>query len=851
MKKNIINKIILILFVAVIFLVIKCSKSNAENNFVAQAYIDSPVYTTEIGKINLLGWVMTNDVDSKIEVYIDNNKSEIIEAKRVDREDVLKAIKGYGTEEENPMPGVNYVINAKNINNGIHTLSLRVISSQNIELIRYDQQFFFEKYKANMYLESPAQNGTVMSKTSKIWGWRMSDDPKSYIKILVNGVEQPQEKIVQSERKDVIKAIKGYGTEEENPTPGFEYGLDLSNLQDGDYELKVQTVAENGEVLAQNTRTITIRRYVANTYIDYPTQSIFKGDINVIGWVMSTDEKSEIKVYLDNVETEILEAKRVDREDVLKAVKGYGTEKENPKPGFNYTVNTSKLKGGIHRITVKVISRENKVIAEYSNNIFVEEPRARMNIESPDNSTVISKDVKIWGWAMCNYPESTINIYVDNKKYETEIKRTERNDVIKAVKNYGTDIENPMPGYEATIDFREALDGIHKIRVEVLSSDGTKLTENTRNVRLKKYNTMIYVEEPTKRVYDTDTINVGGWYMSELKEKNLVIRLDDKIIENVSLGERQDVIDAIKDCGDAESNLMPGFYTEIDISGYVKGNHELKIQVVSDANNEIIEEQIVPISFINKIKKEVITYGYSGAYVLGAQGGSELQCYKFGDGPNVFFATFCVHGYEDSWKADGEVLINIANKFYDKLITDQEADLAAKWTIYVFPEVNPDGRRMGYTGDGPGRTTIYSRTGRGIDINRSWQTGSEYVTYNSNRNYNGTEGFQAFEAEYLRNFLLEHKSKNGQTVLVDLHGWEDQLIGNEEICQYYKEQYPSCSTRNYGNYGVQYIISWARLNLGAKTALIEMPKARNDMQVLQMNLYERYIDATFNMLRGV
>ena len=38
--------------------------------------------------------------------------------------------------------------------------------------------------------------------------------------------------------------------------------------------------------------------------------------------------------------------------------------------------------------------------------------------------------------------------------------------------------------------------------------------------------------------------------------------------------------------------------------------------------------------------------------------------------------------------------------------------------------------------------------------------------------------------------MLKNKSQNGQTVLVDLHGWTQQLIGNEEICSYYEKQFP-------------------------------------------------------------
>ena len=259
----------------------------------------------------------------------------------------------------------------------------------------------------------------------------------------------------------------------------------------------------------------------------------------------------------------------------------------------------------------------------------------------------------------------------------------------------------------------------------------------------------------------------------------------------------------------------------------------------------------ISIDYFFKIIYETGTYGFSGAAVRGVAGGSALQYLRVGNGNNVLFATFCVHGFEDSWPQDGTVLVDIADKFYNRLVNDKDEDLAKKWTIYILREVNPDGRMLGTTNNGPGRTTLYSSIGRGMDINRCWQTGSYYKRYTDNRNYNGTAGFQAYESAYLRDFMLSHKSTNGQTVVVDLHGWEDQLIGNSQICNYYKQQFPSCSTKNYESYGTQYLITWARQNLGAKAALVELPLARDWVQVNNMDLANKYINATLNMLRGI
>ena len=259
----------------------------------------------------------------------------------------------------------------------------------------------------------------------------------------------------------------------------------------------------------------------------------------------------------------------------------------------------------------------------------------------------------------------------------------------------------------------------------------------------------------------------------------------------------------------------------------------------------------INVDYFFKTDNHTGTYGYSGAIVQGKSGGSDLMYYKWGNGANVMFATFCVHGFEDSWGRDGSYLVKTADKFYQTLIQNADKELAKKWTIYILREVNPDGRRLGNSNVGPGRRTLYSKVGKGIDINRAWQTESTYKRYTDSRNYNGTAPDQAYEAEYLKNFLLSRKSTTAQNVLVDLHGWENQLIGNEQICNYYKQQYPSCSTRSYGKYGTQYLIAWARQNLGAKTALVELPKKGSEQEADNNRLSERYIDATINMLKGI
>ena len=286
--------------------------------------------------------------------------------------------------------------------------------------------------------------------------------------------------------------------------------------------------------------------------------------------------------------------------------------------------------------------------------------------------------------------------------------------------------------------------------------------------------------------------------------------------------------------------------------GQSKRLEAIQIRIISKENDSNSQEE-------PKFERQEGTYGKTGLNVAD-KGGSELKYLKYGTGKNVFFATFAIHGYEDKWDKDGYELIEIANNFYNKLLEDKDYDLAEKWTIYIFPGVNQDGLQEGSTNNGPGRTTLYSQApqNKGIDLNRCWQIGSTYEKFTSDRNYNGDIGFQAYEAQALRDFMLKNKSKDGQTILVDLHGWTQQLIGDENICSYYEQQFPENNKRSVGRYGSGYMISWGRTYLGsqgrpAKTALIELPRdgVKNHQSVIDKDFSNRYINATMKMLEKI
>ena len=87
---------------------------------------------------------------------------------------------------------------------------------------------------------------------------------------------------------------------------------------------------------------------------------------------------------------------------------------------------------------------------------------------------------------MSNDAKATIKIYLnDQEQSQDQIKRVARPDVLKAIKGYGTKIENPNPGFQYTINCANYTDGTYTLKVVVLSEEGKTLTHYRRNIYLK------------------------------------------------------------------------------------------------------------------------------------------------------------------------------------------------------------------------------------------------------------------------------------------------------------------------------------------------------------------------------
>lgn len=431
-------------------------------------WIDNPNTShKEYKNLNVTGWVLSSSKDAKIEAYIDDNKiSEQI--KRVQRPDVLNAISGYGGRNKNTTPGFNTNVNISNLKSGTHKFSIKAYSQSGELLQTKEVNFTIRNPETLLQSDYPVNNQSV--KTSlHVQGWTMSEDSKNKVEVILNGTTYQTQRQV---RPDVLNAIKGYGGSSTNSKPGYTVDIDTTGIKDGTHNITTRVVSELGQVLNQETRKISIHKYIGLVNIDEPMVTMVNtSTIKVQGWELSENKNSTVKIYIDNrqMSTTIT---RQERKDVLNAVKGYGGAAKNATPGFLATVNVSNLSEGKHTIKVTsfsnlgdTIASSEKTIQIYHNKYFgidVSKWQGTINFDKLTASKkidfMIAKSGEYWESKKAfqldsqferNYSEAKkrkipFGTYLYSYATSVEKARTEANELVRYLKKTGKTFELPI-----------------------------------------------------------------------------------------------------------------------------------------------------------------------------------------------------------------------------------------------------------------------------------------------------------------------------------------------------------------------------------------------------------------------
>ena len=295
-----------------------------------------------------------------------------------------------------------------------------------------------------------------------------------------------------------------------------------------------------------------------------------------------------------------------------------------------------------------------------------------------------------------------------------------------------------------------------------------------------------------------------------------------------------------------------GVLTGDDIYGTFRPNSNIRRSELAAILVRLVRPEYRKIFTLTPLPQEVIetiVYGKSGA-------GRELKAYRYGDGSNVLVAAFAIHGWEDNFNRDGQLLVDTAHDLMEAL--EQNYDALIKegdWSVYVLPCLNPDGLYDGWTCNGPGRCTTYRLDangnnvyGPGIDLNRSFPY--RYQSRSDDRNYNGSAPLQAREAQALAKFVQSVKG-SGSNVLIDTHGWYRQTIvsGGESgpVYRAFNRYFPQNRYTSLAG-GSGYFASWAAYVEDYDACLFEFPDVSSTRDFENKGYGEDYVNAICWML---
>ena len=529
--------------------------------------------------LKIQGWIMSTVSNTNIEMYIDDTKIENIE--RQVRPDVIKAVQGYGDATTNPTPGFYKVHNIESLSYGSHTLKLKLLDSNN-NVIKEETRVFKKKSPESLInIDYPSTNQEVTN-SLRIQGWVMSTVSNANVEVYVDDIKV--EDIERKARPDVIKAIDGYGDITTNPTPGIYKIHDIESLSYGNHTLKVKVSDSNNNVIKEETRTFKKKTPETLINIDYPSiNQEVTNSLRIQGWVMSTASDTNVEVYVDDIKVEDIERKT--RPDVIKAIDGYGDITTNPTPGIYKIHNIETLSYGNHTLKVSVLDKYKNEI-QYSTVKFKKtKPKSIITIDNPTN--IAYRNVLITGWYLAMENNTHAEVYFDDTKIESVIP-IKRDDAINAYSEYKTYMENQKPGYTASYDATSLKDGNHKITIKVINdTNNDVISTSSKTFTLQKYKGKLTLDFPSVANINKD-FSIVGWEMSELDNSYLKVYIDNRDISNtINRFERQDVINNIKDYGDASVNAMPGFTTNVAISSIGEGKHTIKIDLYTKLNEKI------------------------------------------------------------------------------------------------------------------------------------------------------------------------------------------------------------------------------------------------------------------------
>lgn len=257
------------------------------------------------------------------------------------------------------------------------------------------------------------------------------------------------------------------------------------------------------------------------------------------------------------------------RQDVCNV---YPTAKSCPNVGYSIWVNTAKLAGGNHTITVTAVDTHGDSTAS-SRTFKVQQAITYYAIDVPSSSGTYLGQQLFAGWALDNaFAISSVAISIDGIGYGNAVYGNNRQDACNAV---GNGPGCPNVGWSILVDTAKLSGGTHTFAVMVTTADGRQ-TYGTRVFTVQQAYTNIGIGLPLANQTYVGSQLFSGWALDDaFPISSVALSIDGVSLGNASYGgARQDVC-----------NVYPGrpgcpnvgWSLGVNLNSFPAGNHTLTV----------------------------------------------------------------------------------------------------------------------------------------------------------------------------------------------------------------------------------------------------------------------------------
>lgn len=162
----------------------------------------------------------------------------------------------------------------------------------------------------------------------------------------------------------------------------------------------------------------------------------------------------------------------------------------------------------------------------------------------------------------------------------------------------------------------------------------------------------------------------------------------------------------------------------------------------------------------------------------------------------TLFIDFAIHGFEDEYYRDGQVLVKEANALIE-YFANHISELK-NYKLVIVPCANPDGTIAGKNNQRACNTAFGRCTAKHIDMNRDWVS------------------FKATETKKLKDFIVKTKPD----FYLNMHGWLNETLGDSNLNTIINKELGLSKQLN-NTYPLDYAIGWVHKNLKIPATLVE------------------------------